>query len=71
MSKLLFPNRGQGKELCEILREALGIPETCTGFTVRFGTNEPVAVNCDYYPQEVPDEEDLEQPAVNHRGLDG
>lgn len=71
MSKLLFPNRGQGKELCDLLREALAIPETCTGFTVRFGVNDPVTVNCDYYPQETPDEEEPDGKPDNHRGLDG
>lgn len=47
---------GKGKELCDLLRRELGIPELVTGFTVKFEMDDVVRVNCDYLPTERPGE---------------
>ncbi len=48
----LIPNRGLGKQLCELLRKELAIPERCREFTVRFAVDDIVTVNCTYMPTE-------------------
>lgn len=48
--RLLTPRSGKGKELCDLLRRELGIPERVTGFTVTFQLDDVVRVNCDYIP---------------------
>jgi hypothetical protein len=71
MAKLLFPNRGQGAELRELLTEALGIPATTTKFTVTFEVGAPVSVSCDYHAVEVEEPQDPEDQPADHRGLNG
>lgn len=47
----LTARSGKGKELCDLLRRELGLPETVRWFEVRFSTDEPVSVKCDYLPR--------------------
>lgn len=44
-------NRGIGKELIDLLRKELSIPEGVMSFEVRFAVNELVTVNCTYAPK--------------------
>lgn len=48
----MMPNDGRGKELQELLRKELGIPESCKWFQVRFAVDEVVSVTCEYMPRE-------------------
>jgi hypothetical protein len=50
-TSFLVPSSGRGKELCDMLREALSVPEGCRSFSVRFALNEVVAVTCEYMPK--------------------
>ena len=43
---------GRGKELCDMLRKELDIPEGVQSFSVRFAMGEAVTVECKYLPQE-------------------
>lgn len=47
----LTTRSGKGKELCDLLRRELGLPETVRWFEVRFCMEEPVSVKCDYLPR--------------------
>lgn len=51
-SKTLTAAHGTGKELCDLLRDELGIPKNVLSFEVRFAINEPVLVRCEYLPDE-------------------
>ena len=42
---------GLGKELCDLLRAALAVPEGVTAFSVHFTLDAPVRVECDYMPR--------------------
>lgn len=48
----LMPHRGRGKELNDLLRAELGVPEGCQEFSVRFAVGEVVSVSCKYQPKE-------------------
>ena len=43
---------GRGKELCDMLRKELGIPEGVQSFSVRFAMGDAITVECKYLPQE-------------------
>jgi hypothetical protein len=49
MSTYMRPNSGKGKELQDLLRRELGIPESVKWFQVRFAMDELVSVTCEYY----------------------
>lgn len=49
--EFLLTDRGRGKELCDMLRAALKIPEHAKGFEVRFACGEFVTVRCEYMPK--------------------
>lgn len=51
-SQMLTAAHGTGKELCDLLRDELGIPKNVLSFEVRFAVNEPVTVRCEYVPDE-------------------
>lgn len=65
----------EGRDLCDLLRERLSVPEGVKWFEVRFSGGEPISVKCEYLPTALPlepEEPDEEMPlAPNHRGLDG
>lgn len=42
--QLLLSTSGRGKELCDMLRDELGIPDEVRGFSVSFRVGEPVVV---------------------------
>lgn len=46
----LITNRGLGKELCDLLRKTLALPEGVQSFSVHFGVSEVVRVDCTYAP---------------------
>lgn len=48
---ILTTRTGKGKELCELLRRELGLPETVRWFEVRFSRDEPISVKCDFLPR--------------------
>jgi len=50
--EVLVPDRGTGKELCDLLRDELGIPKNVISFEVRFALGEAVKVRCEYMPEE-------------------
>ncbi len=50
-SKFLTPMHGRGKELCDMLRKELGIPEGARSFDVRFAYDDIVTVRCEYMPR--------------------
>lgn len=43
---------GLGKELCDLLREKLKIPNDVISFSVHFDVESAVVVECKYYPSE-------------------
>lgn len=49
---LLNTRDGLGKELSDLLREKLNIPQTVIGFSVHFAVDDAVTVDCKYYPTE-------------------
>lgn len=49
--KYLIPTYGKGKELCDLLRAELSIPETASRFSVTFEIGELISVSCDYLPR--------------------
>ena len=77
MSKHLKPTEGDGKDLCDLLRERLSIPDSVKWFEVRFAAAEPVTVRCEYtaealpLPPEEPEPGDAPAPSQNYGGLDG
>lgn len=72
MVDILTPKAGEGKELCDLLRAALGIPPLVKSFEVRFAQDEPVSVKCEFIATAQPEESDDDAPTPsNHRGLDG
>lgn len=48
----MVPTKGKGKELQDLLRKELGIPEYVRWFEVRFAIDDPVIVRCEYTPKE-------------------
>jgi hypothetical protein len=46
----LVPMSGRGKELCDMLRKELGVPDGVREFEVRFAMNEAISVRCKYLP---------------------
>jgi len=64
--KMLTTDHGLGKQLQELLRDALQVPETVRSFEVRFAVGEIVTVKCEYFATE-PDE-GFQAPALT---LDG
>lgn len=51
LSTLMTPMKGRGKELCEMLRAELKIPDSVQWFEVRFHREEAVTVRCQYAPR--------------------
>ncbi len=47
----LVPSRGLGKELSDMLREKLGVPDNVKNFSVRFAVDEVVTVRCEFMPK--------------------
>lgn len=47
----LVPNQGRGKELCELLRKELGVPESAIIFSVQFAVGDVIKVSCEYIPR--------------------
>lgn len=47
----LVPTNGKGKELADLLRAELGIPEGVKWFEVRFAVSEAVSVKLEYTPR--------------------
>jgi hypothetical protein len=43
---------GKGKELCDLLRRELSIPDGVKSFEVRFAVDEVITVRCEYVPKE-------------------
>ena len=52
MTKVLFTNDGEGKEISDLLKNKLAIPDNAHSFTVIFEYNAPIKVYCEYYPKE-------------------
>lgn len=52
MTKVLFANEGEGKEISDYLKNKLSIPANASSFTVTFEYNSPILVVCEYYPVE-------------------
>jgi hypothetical protein len=52
MTKVLYANDGEGKEISEYLKKKLSIPANAASFTVTFKCNCPITVSCEYYPVE-------------------
>lgn len=48
MNDFLVTNCGRGRELCDLLRRELNIPETAQWFQVRFDLEAPVTVQCGF-----------------------
>ena len=48
MSGFMRPTSGKGKELQDLLRKELGIPDSVKWFQVRFAMDELVSVTCEY-----------------------
>lgn len=76
MAKHLTPKAGEGKDLCDLLRERLSIPDSVKWFEVRFAAGEPVLVRCEYHPEALPlapeEPEAGDAPAApGYGGLDG
>jgi hypothetical protein len=46
-----MPTRGKGRELMELLRTELGIPDGVKWFEVRFAMSEAVSVKLEYTPR--------------------
>lgn len=51
-SLAMRPNTGKGKEICDVLRRELRIPERARWFEVRFAVGEVVTIKCEYLPEE-------------------
>lgn len=47
----LVPHKGKGKELCDLLRRELKVPEHTRSFSVKFEAGELVLVTCEYMPR--------------------
>jgi hypothetical protein len=47
----LLTMSGKGRELCDMLRDALGVPKRAQSFSVHFGVNDVVRVECEYIPE--------------------
>lgn len=47
----LVTSRGLGKELCDLLRQALVVPDGVESFSVHFAVNEVIRVDCTYSPR--------------------
>ena len=45
---------GRGRELQDMLRRELGVPEHALSFSVHFGVDSLVRVQCEYMPKEPP-----------------
>ncbi|MCO6427527.1 hypothetical protein [Nitrosomonas communis] len=56
---MLFTHEGKGKEVVDFLKEKLSIPNECAEFSVRFKWGQPIAVECEYYPEEKNDNDSL------------
>ena len=48
---ILTPTAGKVKELCDLLRKELQVPETAISFSVHFNRDEPIVVDCSYFPK--------------------
>jgi hypothetical protein len=53
----MIPTRGRGKELMDLLRVELGIPEGVKWFEVRFALSEAISVKLEYTPRSREDDE--------------
>lgn len=49
---LMTAMKGKGREIQELLRRELGIPDTCQWFTVKFSLNDVVRVECEFIAEE-------------------
>ncbi|MBU9154204.1 hypothetical protein KTD28_06225 [Burkholderia gladioli] len=45
---------GRGRELADMLRRELGVPDHVLSFSVHFGIDSLVRVQCEYIPKEKP-----------------
>ncbi|MFP3798703.1 hypothetical protein [Paraburkholderia sp. SIMBA_027] len=45
---------GRGRELADMLRRELGVPDHVLSFSVHFGLDSLVRVQCEYIPKEQP-----------------
>jgi hypothetical protein len=52
MKTILISHTGKGKELSDLLRRELDVPDNCVQFTVTFELDAPVLVSCTYMPSE-------------------
>lgn len=43
---------GRGRELADMLRRELGVPDHVLSFSVHFGVDSLVRVQCEYIPKE-------------------
>lgn len=43
---------GRGRELADMLRRELGIPDNVLSFSVHFSVNSALRVQCEYMPKE-------------------
>jgi len=48
---MLVTFEGKGKELHDLLRRELGVPDRASWFEVRFARDEVVQVKCQYEPE--------------------
>ena len=53
MARAMFPTRGKGEELRQLLCRELDIPQNCRSFSVHFAVNEVVLVRCEYMPRDL------------------
>jgi hypothetical protein len=60
---ILMSQHGRGKELQDMLRKELGVPDGCRWFSVRFEVGEPVRVECEYTPEERRSRPHIPQPS--------
>lgn len=52
VGEFLTPMRGRGKELCDLLRKELRVPEGARSFEVKFHFDDVIRVTCDYMPKQ-------------------
>lgn len=71
MADVLMSMSGRGRELYELLRTELGVPDCTRSMSVTFTVGEPVVVACEFFPVELPEADDDAPPPEAHRGLNG
>lgn len=58
--RLLLVDAGEGRDLCVMLMERLGVPRTAQWFEVRFELGQVVKVLCAYLPESAAEQQKVE-----------